>query len=90
MSRARPAAPAAGHCRRGPMLDLVATSVGLLPERIDLSHVFASYGVGTVFGEVVAARRRLLDSATSMRRYGVAVLLFAVAGWTLVLIDGLR
>lgn len=52
--------------------------------------MLASYGVGTMFGELVAARRGLLDPATLMRRYGVAVLLFALAGWTLMLIDGLR
>jgi hypothetical protein len=72
------------------MIAAIATSVGLLPERIDVTHIFATYGAGAMLGEVVAARRGLLDPATSMRRFGVAATFGAALAWTLALIAGLR
>jgi hypothetical protein len=42
------------------MLDLLSTSVGLLPERIDLTHVLAVYGAGAILGELVALLAGLL------------------------------
>lgn len=68
---------------------VVATTAGLLPERLDLTHVFAAYGAGTVVGQAVGARGGSIDPATLGRRYGVGAMVFTTALWAIVLIGGL-
>jgi hypothetical protein len=73
----------------GGVVTIVATTFSLLPERIDVTHVFAAYGVGTIFGEALAARRRL-DQATMMRRWGAALMFLVGLIWVLGLLVGVR
>ena len=35
---------------------VAATAYGALPERIDITFVFAAYGAGTIVGELLGAR----------------------------------
>jgi hypothetical protein len=68
---------------------VLATSAGLLPERLDLTHIFAAYGAGAIVGEAVAARLGKLDPATAMRRYGAWTMGVAAFLWLLALITAL-
>jgi hypothetical protein len=61
----------------------LATAYGLLPERLDATHVFAAYGVGALVVETVAARHPWVDAAIMTRRWGSGVML-VVAGYWLV------
>jgi hypothetical protein len=71
----------------GGVVALLATTFSLLPERLDVTHVFAAYGAGAIFGETLAARRRL-DQGTMMRRWGAAFMFGVGLLWVLGLIIG--
>jgi hypothetical protein len=58
----------------GGAVTIVATTFSLLPERLDVTHVIAAYGAGTIFGEALAARRPSLDQGAMMRRWGAVVM----------------
>ena len=62
----------------GGVVTILATTFSLLPERLDVTHVIAAYGAGTIVGEAVAARRRV-DQGAVMRRWG-ALLMGVVGG----------
>lgn len=74
----------------GGMGAVIATTFGLFPERLDVTHMFAAYGAGAICGEAVAARHPWVDSSAMMRRWGS--LWMAAVGfiWTLGLLSGLR
>ncbi len=85
-SRRRPVAAAmAQH-----LFLVVATAGGLLPERIDLTHIFSAYGAGTIIGDAVAVRWARDERARLARRYGVAVTACALVVWLAALIGALR
>jgi hypothetical protein len=63
---------------------VIATAYGALPERIDLTFVFAAYGAGAIAGDLVGARTGRA-SAQLGRRWGV---LFMVPA-ALLLVFGL-
>jgi hypothetical protein len=73
----------------GGVVTLLATTFSLLPERLDITHVFAAYGAGTIFGEAVAARRRL-DQGVMMRRWGGLMMFGVGLIWALGLLTGVR
>jgi hypothetical protein len=73
----------------GGVATVLATTFSLLPERLDVTHVFAAYGVGTIFGEAVAARSPALDGGTVIRRWGAAVMGIAGLAWLLGLLRGI-
>lgn len=59
----------------------LATIYGALPERIDVMFVFGAYGVGSILGEVVAARRPSLDPVVYGRRLGGWLMALTAAMW---------
>jgi hypothetical protein len=63
----------------GGVVTLLATTFSLLPERLDVTHVFAAYGAGTIVGEALAARRRI-DHGAMMRRWGSVFMFLAGLG----------
>jgi hypothetical protein len=65
----------------GGVVAIVATTFSLLPERLDVTYVFAAYGVGTIFGEVVAARKPATDPRAMMRRWGGLLMGFVGLLW---------
>jgi hypothetical protein len=73
----------------GGVVTIVAMTFSLLPERIDVTHVFAAYGVGTIFGEAVAARGTALDQAAMMRRWGAGFMVVAGLGWIVGLLPAI-
>jgi hypothetical protein len=73
----------------GGVTTALATAYGLLPERLDVTHVFAAYGAGAVLGEVVGARRRLLEPAAYMRRYGGLAMTVVAGFWARGLFSGI-
>jgi hypothetical protein len=72
----------------GGIVTLLATTFSLLPERLDITHVFAAYGAGAICGEVIAARRRL-DQGAMMRRWGTVVMVVAGLGWLVGWLQGI-
>ena len=73
----------------GGIFTILATTFSLLPERLDITHVFAAYGAGTVFGEAVAARARALDRGDLMRRWGALLMGSAGLIWLAGLLLGI-
>lgn len=61
---------------------VIATTYGLLPDRIDLTFVFAAYGAGTIVGGLIAARRGS-DPFVIGRRWGVVLMGLAAFGLVL-------
>ena len=72
----------------GGVVTVLATTYGLLPDRLDLTHVFAAYGAGSIFGEALAARRQL-DHGAMMRRWGSTFMFLAGLGWLVGLVSGI-
>jgi hypothetical protein len=66
------------------MLGSLATVVGFLPERIDLTHVLAAYGTGSILGEIVATRFNFEHSATLRPRYGIFLMAVALGSWLIL------
>jgi hypothetical protein len=66
----------------GVLSAVLATAYGLLPERLDLTHVFAAYGAGAIAGDAVAARNPGLDPGQMMRRWGLLAMAVVAIIWT--------
>jgi hypothetical protein len=73
----------------GGVVTVLATTFSLLPERLDVTHVFAAYGAGTIVGEALAARR-MIDHGAMMRRWGAVFMLGVGLFWVLGLLIGIR
>jgi hypothetical protein len=71
----------------GGVAAVLATAVSLLPERLDVAHVFAAYGAGAIFGELVAARNPGVAPDDMMRRWGALVLGLACLFWVFGLLN---
>jgi hypothetical protein len=69
----------------GGVVAIVATSFSLMPERLDVTHVFAACGAGTIVGE--ASRSIALDPGAMMRRWGALVMALAGLTWLVGLLD---
>jgi hypothetical protein len=70
----------------GVLATVLATAFSLLPERLDVTHVFAAYGAGTILGELVAARIPMVDQGATMRRWGALIMGAAAGFWVLGLV----
>jgi hypothetical protein len=73
----------------GGFVTAVATAYGLLPERLDVTHVFAAYGAGAIIGDAVAVRHPWTDPARTVRRWGSAVMACVGAFWVIGLLLGI-
>ncbi|HTE62855.1 MAG TPA: hypothetical protein VK631_21045 [Solirubrobacteraceae bacterium] len=70
----------------GALTTVLGTAYGLLPERLDVTHVFAAYGAGAIAGEALAARRVQQDSAVIARRWGGAAMVIVGGCWVIGLL----
>ena len=52
---------------------VISTTFGLLPDRIDLSTVFAAYGAGVIIGELLGTRPGR-DGPVLARRWGILLM----------------
>jgi hypothetical protein len=73
----------------GGVATVLATAFSLLPERLDVTHVFAAYGAGAIVGEAVAARNPRADAGALMRRWGALFMASVGVIWTLGLLGAI-